>query len=524
MVDKINTTEESYITNEISSNVFVNYGNRMKGEVDVSNTPRRKYYGNLVKDTYTSKESPEDNFLGVDEQRLNNKTTLFLEWHFDSVDDEYFESEYEVRSGISLYMTRALRKSATGYIYKVNEQWSEYLITENKAPETELLGQFELPKNTTGWFNVDLGDYLADYKKENNIFSESLAIVIDSEESAYTYSRESGEDDLVPELWYEYYFVPPNSAIRIMPSVLNLREDNYDKFNTLINVDSNYDRTKTSAIIDIDKINDTDSFKSKLTTMSRDIPNFLSQVNIEKIENTDEATIITFVGKDNEDLFDSKIDIPDFDRSKTIEGKLKVYYNNNNNINSIIDIPNFDRQETINANTTIYYDDEDSINSIIKIDDIAIEEILNSNISVYKRKEKEFNSIMNIPINDKEVIFNSDINIYKRKDSNMNSIINIDKYESSKTFGAKSFILELNKAIFNNEIEVPKFEGSAEFLSKTTVHHIKTSKLNSTIKLEKNINESNINADIEVMQHDGTAMKSIIRIKTGKNKGYSFIM
>jgi len=520
-------TKEQYVTEEISSNLFVNYGNKMEARVDVSDTPRRRYYGNLRKDVHVLEDYPDSNYAKAKELKFNDKSILLLEWFFDSVDDKYFETQYEIRSGISLYMKRALRNEVTGYVYKITENFSEYLVDYNSRPNIEPLGQFTLPENTYGWFDIDLGNYLDEYDKEEGGFSEKLAIVIDTNNTTFTYARESGMTDLVPELWYEYYYVPPNSAMRIVDSNINIEDSSSDLFNSVVEVDSNYALDKSPVIFNIEKLEDSDSFPvtSFIMAQGSPKPTFKTILDIEKFDDKDSASFITDILRTNDKGLSSNIDIPKFDKETNIDANTTVYYEKEKNFNTIFDIDQIFRQPKLPGNIRVNYIKDESMKSNIYVPEfVDNKEYLNSEISVRYDNDKTINSILSIDRFDTEDELNSELSIAYEPTEIISSIIKIDKISDMGTFNSNIFILELNKKNLTTNIDIPSFDGDLEFPANTRVYDIKTSKLSSRITLEKIIEKPKINTKIEVMQQDTAELSSEIFIKPEERKAYNFIM
>jgi hypothetical protein len=348
--------------------------NRLTGTIEIEETNKRKFYANLVKDSYVDPTEPDRNFGSSPILYVGDETT-YLKYQFEPNDDELFESQYTLNATLSFHMNKAIRKESFGKIYLINEDWEEYTITGNNKPTIQEYITFEIPQDYVGWFDINLGDLL-DGVDLTNYSKVSLAANIDTSFFT-TYSKEKNSN-MAPKLYYSYYYFPPNPAKTLFEGEITVRHDVEDLLYFEFEIDSNwttdlipgdievplFEGTKLfegevislrypdilplfEGKIEIPTFNGNDLFEAEVHSLAVSIPTFDGELEVQTFDGKDLLYFEMIVEKAETPKFKGELEVPRFDTTNLFPGEFTIYYDEEKLIPGEVSLPSNEGEDLL---------------------------------------------------------------------------------------------------------------------------------------------------------------------------------
>lgn len=424
--------------------------NRIFSKLTVIESPRHKFYGILKKDAHVIKNTPSSNFGSDRQLYFSNGSIVYLQWTFNTNDDNMYNSENETQSFLRLYLKKALPSNSKIVVYSTDTSWNEYMINYNNRPNIEPLAEFNIPPNRIGQFDIPIGPLLNNINKLSKSFNVSLAVVIETDSSTISNSKETSID--IPALYYEYYIVPPTMRQKLFNAKVNIVPSREKKYNGFVNIirSSDYET------------------KNKYYKATVDI---IVQINKNNIYNGN-IGIPVFSTENN--------DIP----RPNYQGSVTVAAMRNLKFGSTINTALYNKQSDYNGSITIRLD-----------------------------KEKIFKSIVNTARYNKEIKYNAIINTRIDDSSKFKSTVNVPKYDGNNNYKG-SLIVKLERLnTFKSIVNTPKWDKDIRYISTTTVRIDRLKTFNSLINTPKYNKDIKYNVSLIVPERDYRVFKSTIKLK-----------
>lgn len=418
-------------------NFAVSPKNSMFGIVELNRTPSKKYYGDLIKDTFVNTERPNENFGDNQQVHMSNTSTAYFQWSFNKNKDDLYDVNNETGAYLRLHLKRVLPEDTkiTVNISK-NHEWGEFDVNAENTIEFEPYKTFDVRKNKSGEFLFDLGNLLKDYDKSNG-FNITLAITTPSNNPISINSRERLVNSAT--LYYEYYYIPPTVRNRFYISQFTVRKD-------ILN-----------------------HYKSTFKLLSSNGANmYKSLIEIKGFENQFEykCTLNNIIPKLNYPRYKSSFSIPKFDKEYEFKTNIITRIDRDKDYKTKFNIPIFNKENQYKA---------DIINRIDIEDQYICEFIIpRSDIN------KEYKSTLTVPVFNKELVFKSYIGIkvdveYQYKGSFILSkdgedlkykcIFTIPKVDVEDKYKSKFDIPLRFFKIYKHDLYVPKLYGINRYKS-----------------------------------------------------------
>lgn len=443
--------------------------NVLNGAVDIEETPKRDYYASLLKDTYTLTDDPERNFGGDTKLEFSNESTVLLDFKFSPIDDPFFKAENELDTYLQIYVKKAVHSPTKGYVHLVEEEWSEYFVTENNKPSMTQLVEFDIPENFAGWMEINLGDLLGGLDKTEDI-KRSLAVTTDGSEYTLSSSKEGTSSD-APKLLYKYYYVPPNAARIAFDGNMVVRVDDEDSIDVTFTVDSNWFGETINVDLEVPSFDGEDSFDARVTAIQtpNTLPVFDGAISVKRFDALDigfDAEVIARI--EDETTFDSSVSVPLFDTTESFEATVTARQDIEENIDIDFEVPKFEKEDSFEGLVTVRHDREETIDVYFEVPLMNDARAFDGTITVRYDEVEEIDVSMEVPLMEDTDSIDVDLASLAMAEDNFDAYLELPSIVGEDKINVDMYSLSIGEDMFEGILDVTDFERIDHFEGNVT--------------------------------------------------------
>ena len=480
------------------------YDNEAFGEIEIIPSPMGTYYGNLIKDSWTMESREDDNFVFGEDLFFSDSKTTFLEWQFEDVDDSNYNPSNETNASLRIYISRANHRDVEGIVHTIgddyvnedsDDNWSQHTITYNNQPKIKEYTRFTIPSNFTGWLDIDVGNLIRSKEKENNTFTQSLAITTEGRESR-TYSRRSGLSYLSPQLNYSYYIFPPNLVTSRITATYTHKVESKDFFEAEFFVDSNYKTDSFKSNYKVKQEEETQRFEGLYTLYAEVRESIAANYEVPSWKSKDKFPAKIDVTAQGRDSFSGNITIKEYEDEARFPGVFSVEREEYDKAGINYKVPRFKGKDNFDALFSVELEEYDKAEINYKVPEFTNKNKVKINYSV-RIDDKD-----NTPIN-----------------------YSVPKFRNENKFKGSISVIAIKDVAIPSRIKVPKFKGENKFAANLSVVGELNNSFKSMISIKEYEGIDSFSGSLEVSIPYTTRFKANITISPAESKNaYTFIM